>query len=428
MAKRRPIEGGAEELYECKGDLKRFPERNMAFKRVSEELGRSWFEAWFERLFANYKEAKIGIRTAVKDVKEARAYLGLWNGASTWNRLSVPYGEGHENQGLLSWKPINVPPMLRGNPEPDPDPAELTKKVKQMAIFLGANRVGIAKLNRKWVYEETCRNMYDADPPQTKKIVFKDVQEPEETETELIIPEGVQYAVVTIIDLNRILTQVGPASLATSIATNMAYSRMGITDIALAEAIRMMGYNAIPCKNGTALSIPLAIDAGLGQLGRNGLLITPEYGPAVRIGKVLTDMPLVPDRPIDFGVTEFCQSCKKCAEHCPAGAIPFDDRTYEPPAETGNPGALKWYINGKKCLRYWIAAGASCASCQAVCPFTKGSFWGHKVIRAFIKYAPALNPLWTPLDDLFGYGRVRDPSIAWGMKMAPFGIDVTKEL
>ena len=90
MAKRRPIEGGAEELYECKRDLKRFPERNMAFKRVSEELGRSWFEVWFERLFANYKEAKIGIRTAVKDVKEARAYLGLWNGASTWNRLSVP--------------------------------------------------------------------------------------------------------------------------------------------------------------------------------------------------------------------------------------------------------------------------------------------------------------------------------------------------
>jgi len=97
---------------------------------------------------------------------------------------------------------------------------------------------------------------------------------------------------------------------------------MGITDIALAEAIRMMGYNAIPCKNGTALSIPLAIDAGLGQLGRNGLLITPKYGPAVRIGKVLTDMPLVPDRPIDFGVTEFCQSCKKCAEHCPPGPSP----------------------------------------------------------------------------------------------------------
>ena len=62
-------------------------------------------------------------------------------------------------------------------------------------------------------------------------------------------------------------------------------------------------------------------------------------------------------------------------------------------------------------------------------PLHKGKFLGAQGHpRAFIKYAPALNPLWTPLDDLFGYGRVRDPSIAWGMKMAPFGIDVTKEL
>lgn len=418
---------GAEEIYRCREDLKRFSERYMAFKRVSEELGRPWFEAWLERLTANVQEAKIGTRIPVKDRREARAFLGLWNGASTWNRLTEPYGEGHENQGFLSWRPINVPPGLKRKPEPNPDPADLTEKVKQMALFLGANRVGIAELNRKWVYEETCRNIYDAGPPQTKRIVFKEVEEPEETETELIIPESVRYAIVMVIDLNRLLTQVGPASLSTSIATNMAYARMGITDIAMAEAIRMMGYNAIPCKNSTTLSVPLAIDAGLGQLGRNGLLITPDYGPAVRIGKVLTDMPLVPDGPVDFGVTEFCETCKKCAERCPAGAISKGDRTYEPPSETGNPGALKWYVDGKRCLRYWIASGASCASCQAVCPFTKGSFWGHKVIRGFIKHAPSLNPLWVFLDDLFGYGRMRDPSIAWELELAPFGIDPSKE-
>ena len=418
---------GAEEIYSCREDLGRFSQRFLAFKRVSEELGKPWFEAWIERLMANYLEGKIATRIPVRDRTEARAFLALWNGASTWNRLTEPYGEGHENQGFLSWKPINVPPNLRLKPEPNPDPVDLTKKVKQMAIFLGANRVGIAELNRKWVYEETCRNIYDPGPPQTKRIVFGDVEEPQETETELVIPQGIRYAVVTIIDLNRILTQVGPASLSTSIATNMAYARMGITDIALAEAIRMMGYNAIPCKNGTALSIPLAIDAGLGQLGRNGLLITPDYGPAVRIGKVLTDMPLVPDSPIDFGVTEFCNTCKKCAELCPAGAIPKGERTFEPPSETGNPGALKWYVDGKRCLRYWIAAGASCASCQAVCPFTKGSFWGHRVIRGLIKHAPLLNPLWVPLDDLFGYGRMRDPEILWDMKMGPFGIDPSKE-
>ncbi|MBW2023381.1 MAG: reductive dehalogenase [Deltaproteobacteria bacterium] len=414
-------------IYQCRNDLKRFSGKNMAFKKVSEDLGKPWFKVWFKTLLANAKKGKIGRDVPAVGPKEARAHLSLWIGASTWNRLSVTYGEGRENEGVLSWNPIAVPPMFRGNPDPNPDPADLTRKVKQMAKFLGANRVGIAKINRKWIYEETCRNEYSSDEPITKKIVFKKVKEPQETETELIIPDSVKYAVVTIIDLNRIITQMGPASADTSAATNMGYSRMGITDIALAEAIRTMGYNAIPAKNGVGMSVPLAIDAGLGQLGRNGLLITPDYGPAVRIGKVLTDMPLIPDKPIDFGVTEFCESCGKCAEHCPGKAISFSkSRTYDPPVLTGNPGALKWYINGKKCLQYWIEAGASCASCQAVCPFTKGSFWGHDVMKSIIDCAPILNPIWVSMDDLFGYGSYRHPQMLWNMEMGPFGIDMSR--
>jgi len=369
----RVLEASAEEIYEG-ATLRRFSEKNMAFKKVSEDLGRPWFEAWMENMLGQYKKAQIGDKVYVKDVKEARTHIALWVGASTWNRLTMPYGEGHENEGFMSWKPINVPPPFRGNPEPDPDPEELTKKVKQIARFVGANRVGIARLNRKWVYEETCRNIYSAEAPVTKKIVFKDVTEPEETETELIIPDDVRFAVVTIIDVNRTLASIGSSSIDTSVGTNIGYSRMGITDVALAEAIRTLGYTAIPCKNGTGLSIPMAIDAGLGQLGRNGLLITPEYGACVRIGKVLTNMPLVPDRPIDFGVTEFCENCMRCAKTCEVEAISFGERTTEPPVGTGNPGALKWYIDGKKCLNYWIDSGASCTACQAVCPFTQSRY------------------------------------------------------
>ncbi len=369
----RVLEASAEKIYEGTS-LRRFSEKNMAFKKVSEDLGRPWFEAWMENMLGQYKKAQIGDKVYVKDVKEARTHIALWVGASTWNRLTMPYGEGHENEGFMSWKPINVPPPFRGNPEPDPDPEELTKKVKQIARFVGANRVGIARLNRKWVYEETCRNIYSAEAPVTKRIVFKDVTEPEETETELIIPDDVRFAVVTIIDVNRTLASIGSSSIDTSVGTNIGYSRMGITDVALAEAIRTLGYTAIPCKNGTGLSIPMAIDAGLGQLGRNGLLITPEYGACVRIGKVLTNMPLVPDRPIDFGVTEFCENCMRCAKTCEVEAISFGERTTEPPVGTGNPGALKWYIDGKKCLNYWIDSGASCTACQAVCPFTQSRY------------------------------------------------------
>lgn len=384
----------AETIYAGeKNRLERFSEKNMAFKKVSEDLGKPWFEVWLQHMLGQYKKAQIGDKVYVSNVKEARAHISLWVGASTWNRLTMPYGEGHENEGFMSWKPINVPPPFRGNPEPDPDPEDLTKKVKQIARFLGANRVGIAKLNRKWVYAETCRNIYSPDAPSTKKIVFRDVPGPEETETELIIPDSVRFVVVTIMDLNRTLASIGSSSIDTSVATNIGYSRMGITDVAIAEAIRTMGYTAIPCKNGTGLSIPMAIDAGLGQLGRNGLLITPDFGACIRIGKVLTDMPLIPDSPIDFGVTEFCENCLRCAKTCEVKAISSGKRTYEPPVETGNPGALKWYVNGKACLNYWIDSGASCTACQAVCPFTQRHY------------------------------EVLDPSVAWEMEVSPFAIE-----
>ncbi len=366
---------GAEEIYGAKGrEIKRFPEKKMAFKKVSEELGRPWFEVWSRNMLSQYRESRIGKDVSVSSPLEARSHIALWVGAATWNRLTQPYGEGHENMGFLSWTPLNVPPPFRGSPEPDPDPEALTQKVKQMARFLGANRVGIAKLNRKWIFEETCRNIYSPGEPKTKKIVFREMDAPEETETELVIPDKVRFAVVTIFDLNRVLTRIGSASIDTSVATNIGYSRMGLGDVALAEAIRTLGYTAIPCKNGVGLSIPMAIDAGLGQLGRNGLLITPDFGASVRIGKVLTDMPLIPDKPIDFGVTEFCESCMRCAKTCEVEAISFGEKTCDPPLETGNPGALKWYVNGKACLNYWIESGASCTACQAACPFTQSRY------------------------------------------------------
>ena len=138
----------------------------------------------------------------------------------------------------------------------------------------------------------------------------------------------------------------------------------------MAEFIRNLGYKAIPMGNDTALSIPLAIDAGLGQLGRNGLLITPEYGPCIRICKVFTDLPLFVDKPIEFGVTKFCKTCSKCADACEADAI---QKTNEPSFKTecisNNQGILRWAVNHDKCYSFWIENGGDCSNCIAACPF-----------------------------------------------------------
>ncbi len=116
---------------------------------------------------------------------------------------------------------------------------------------------------------------------------------------------------------------IAEAPTLTQMATTLrTYSQISLTAISLAEFIRGLGYRAIPSANCTALNIPLAIDAGLGELGRNAKLIHPRFGPRCRISKVITDLPLEVDIPIAFGVTAFCDTCKKCARTCPGECHP----------------------------------------------------------------------------------------------------------
>jgi epoxyqueuosine reductase len=90
----------------------------------------------------------------------------------------------------------------------------------------------------------------------------------------------------------------------------------------------------------------------------------------VRICKVLTDLPLKPDKPIDFGLREFCEKCKRCLENCPVHAI-SEDKTANAITMSNNSGVLKWPVNGEKCFRFWCETGIDCSICIRVCPFNK---------------------------------------------------------
>ena len=372
----RQVKGTAAEIYQCKPELKRFHGKDLAFRVVTQELGaEAGSVAVANKAIENMHHGYIGHGVPVADPIEARMFLALNVAATTWNEIIGPYGENLENKGFRSWHPQGLPPELTSNPVPIDDSKEVTKKVKVMSAFAGADRAGVAKIDRRWVYASASKNAEEPGPDESKNIVFKAVDQPRETKTEFVLPESVQYAVVMIFVQPRAPMQVGPSTLATLASTNQGYSQMGIAAVALAQAIRSLGYVAIPCMNDTALSVPLAIDVGLGQLGRLGYLITPEFGPHVRIAKVLTNMPLTPDNPIDFGVTEYCTNCGICAEECPAGAIcPDVERSYKATpaaAHTQNPGALKWYIDGRKCVRWWAESGSGCGYCMTVCPYTR---------------------------------------------------------
>lgn len=383
-----------------------------AFNLLSRKMKRPLLDVLMHQLFNIYKKGEnVNLNTG--NTGEDRALIAFTLAVNTYNLITGAYGEGFENKQFLKWDPLFVPPDLVDQPPEIVDSTNLTAKVKKVAQCLGADLVGVAKLDRKWVYETVQKNYYTTGDPITKRVVFKTIDKPTETEEEFIIPETFKTAVVMVIRENRLMIQSSP-SLSNFTATNQVYSKLGFCSVSLAEFIRAMGYNAIPCVNDTALSVPLAIDAGLGELGRHGLLITERYGPCVRICKVLTDMPLNPDTPKEFGVKKFCQLCTKCADCCPSHAISKGDMTWEGPSEGNNPGILKWYINSEKCLKYWIKIGSCCSTCKAVCPFTKGEeLLIHDFVRGVIKNVPFINRFWVVMDNLFGYGKKRRPEIIW---------------
>jgi reductive dehalogenase len=188
------------------------------------------------------------------------------------------------------------------------DQSNNAKIVKQIAHIFGSCATGISKL--------------DSDHP----FVYTHNRQNKPLE----LPEGVNHVIVMLIEMDYTALKTSPA-LPASITTGNAYSRMAFTIASMAKFLRNMGYRAIPAGNGTGLSVPLAVQAGLGQFGRNGLLINPKYGQRVRICKVYTDFPMNIDTPKDFGVTQFCRVCKKCAKYCPSQSIPYDEPTWESP-------------------------------------------------------------------------------------------------
>ncbi|MFB0560931.1 MAG: reductive dehalogenase [Candidatus Lokiarchaeia archaeon] len=361
-----------DDLYEIDPSYTRFDQKYDMFARSS------WDQSLpFDKSIDNILEAidnKIRKDFSGFTLKDYALMQGAW-AVTTASEFEIG------NRGLLSWKPL----IFEKNPSSvlvfqmwrtknndsnlqklHRTPEELSFLVKKAAKTYGADLVGICELDHRWVYSHHWVRPNNVH----KEIVFKDTAEPDETDEEFVIPSDVKHAVVIAIEMDIGLMRNSPAPLC-EVTTGLGYSRMVFLTACLAEFIRGLGYTAIPCANDTALSIPLAISAGLGQVGRSGLLITPEFGPSVRICKVFTNMPLENDKPIDFGVTEFCKNCRRCVESCPTEAISFGERTKEPTTISNNPGVLKWPINPEKCLALWKENGISCSNCIAVCPFNK---------------------------------------------------------
>ena len=178
----------------------------------------------------------------------------------------------------------------------------------------------------------------------------------------------------------------------------------------MAEFLRSQGVAARPQTNADSevLHIPLILLAGLGELSRIGeLALNPFVGPRFKSVVLTTDLPLVPDKPIDFGLQYFCSRCLRCARECPVSAIPFGGKVMFNGYEI-------WKPDVERCTRYRITnqKGSACGRCMKTCPLNKvvsaDGALVHRVgtwlgVHAFW-LKPLLVPLAVRLDDLFRFG------------------------
>ena len=231
------------------------------------------------------------------------------------------------------------------------DVAAMAVQVKRVAKFFGASLCGITDYDERWTYES--------------RVDVRDF-----TEAPVGLPEGLKSVIVLGHEMDEELVATYPSALAGA-ATGREYSREASTVMQTAAYIRGLGYRAVASMNDTALAIPYALKAGLGEYARNQLVITPETGPRLRFSKIFTDLPLAHDAPRKLGVAEFCSICTRCADACPVKALPYGPPKEDRPNQSAIRGVVKWTSDAEKCFGYWAKLASDCAICMRVCPFNR---------------------------------------------------------
>lgn len=278
---------------------------------------------------------------------------------------------------------------------------ELTKTLISAAKKLGANDIGFTKVNMEWHFSDSY--MWETG---SKPLPPQDIG-------------NLNNCVVIAVDTDYDTVKTSPAATAGA-EVGLGYSNSVIAVHNIMDFINGLGYNAFGSLNDTALCIPYGIAAGLGEYGRNGLMINEYYGPKVRIAKIFTDMPLVYSKEKKFGVEGLCNVCRKCSDSCPAKAIPHGEPTTNTHNISNIQGVKKWSVDAEKCFNFWTAMNTDCGICIRVCPFNKDmSKLSHRIYKKVI-FNPLLKVkaykliLW--FENIFKFDKRTSPTDWWNKK------------
>jgi len=267
------------------------------------------------------------------------------------------------------------------------DPAAMARHLKETAYFLRADIVGISELPPYAVYSHS---MATGEPVELRH----------------------KYAISIVVDQDWKTAEatVGNDWISNSMSF-LAYSTSGFIACILADYIRRLGYaaRAHHARNYQVVLPPILLMAGIGEMSRIGdIVLNPFLGPRFKAAVVTTDLPLAIDKPIDFGLQDFCSKCGKCARYCPTGSISFGEKVI-------HNGYEKWDNDVEKCTRGRVGntKGSGCGVCVAVCPWNKPYTPFHRFIQWTMRNIPMARRYAVWGDDLLGYGQPKKENKWW---------------
>lgn len=207
------------------------------------------------------------------------------------------------------------------------DPADVTEEIKTLTLNAGAVMVGIAPLT-----EDMLKDDHPFDYP---------------------------YVISFGVAMDRDAALQAPSEHA-GLTIQSEYRATDRISASVAKHIRSLGWDAEAAIH-SLIQIPAAVEAGLGQLGKHGSMISMELGSLYRLGAIVTNLPLVIDGPEDIGVDDFCAICQVCTTNCPPHAI-FDIKQMVR-------GRERWYVDFDTCIPYFVE-NHGCGICIGVCPWS----------------------------------------------------------
>ena len=340
--------------------------------------------------------------------------------------LSAGSGVGFSAQSFIGSQKAATPEDL-GVPKWTGTPEEASQMVTAALRHYGAATVGFVELDTN-----TTEKLIYSHDPDGKEMKILDVDEPAEDDESRTIPKKARWVIVYTVQMSEETFARAPTPLYSQ-TTTLTYRRARNIQDRAQNFLRGLGYMGMGEASTNALGIAPAfgVMAGLGELSRYNRLLTVEYGPMVRVFKLVTDLPLAPTKPINANMLEFCKNCTKCADHCPSKALSFEKEPYwEVKGGWNNPGHKAWFEDSVKCRNYWYQVGTNCGICFAVCPFSSKNVATYNRLRNYLAGTTSMfDSTLKSIDDLlytpyveFGKPQ-KDPEEWWTLNLPDYGID-----